>query len=73
MGTNLAGRKRGCMRVGVGGSRAKRTNDFIELPSVDSLSGLREHLKLAVFEEEKRKASRVEVITICKESREIKV
>jgi hypothetical protein len=52
------------MHVGVGGSRAKRTNDFIELSGIDSLIGLREHLKLAVFEEGKRKASRVEVITI---------
>jgi hypothetical protein len=51
------------MRVGVGGFRTKRMNDFIELSGIDSLSGLRERLKLAVFEEEKRKASRVEVRT----------
>jgi hypothetical protein len=62
LATNLARRKRRCMRVGVDGSRAKLTNDFIELSGIDSLNGLPEHLKLAVFEERK-KASRVEVRT----------
>ena len=64
LAANLVGRKCRCLHAGVGDSCTKRTKDFIELISIDSLNGLREHLKFTVFEEERRKASRIEVITI---------